>query len=65
MVGSTDSVWVYLAGKYDANADGVIRLDEYGRDPGNFARLGRDGDGAIDRAELGVPAEEDSADTTR
>jgi Ca2+-binding EF-hand superfamily protein len=47
VVGDTDSIWTYLVQKYDTNADQRITRDEYTRDDATFARLDRDGDGAV------------------
>lgn len=46
------STWDYLAEKYDADGDGKITEEEYGRDELHFKRLDVDKDGVIAQAEL-------------
>ena len=45
------STWDYLAEKYDADGDGKITEEEYGRDELHFKRLDVDKDGVIARSE--------------
>jgi Ca2+-binding EF-hand superfamily protein len=47
-----DQWWKWLAAVYDRNHDGRIEPSEYGRDPATFARLDRDHDGVITRADF-------------
>ena len=46
------STWEYLADKYDADEDGKITPEEYGRDETHFKRLDVDSDGVIAKAEI-------------
>ena len=46
------SVWEYLAGRYDRNEDGKISEKEYTRSAEHFARLDRDGNGVIEKADV-------------
>ncbi len=46
------STWEYLAEKYDADEDGEITPEEYGRDETHFKRLDVDSDGVIAKAEI-------------
>lgn len=46
------STWEYLAEKYDADEDGQITPEEYGRDETHFKRLDVDSDGVISKAEI-------------
>ena len=46
------STWDYLAEKYDADEDGEITPEEYGRDETHFKRLDVDSDGVISKAEI-------------
>ena len=46
------STWEYLADKYDADEDGKITPEEYGRDETHFKRLDVDSDGVISKAEI-------------
>ncbi len=48
----SDSAWVYLSDKYDADGDGVIVLAEYDRSGGEFDRLDRDDSGDITAADF-------------
>jgi hypothetical protein len=49
---SARSTWEYLSEKYDADSDGKITPEEYGRDETHFKRLDIDGDGFIGKAEI-------------
>jgi len=46
------STWEFLADKYDADEDGKITPEEYGRDETHFKRLDIDSDGFIAKAEI-------------
>ena len=46
------STWEYLSKKYDADEDGKITPEEYGRDETHFKRLDIDADGFIAKAEI-------------
>jgi len=46
------STWDYLAEKYDADEDGEITPEEYGRDETHFKRLDVDSDGVISKTEI-------------
>ena len=46
------STWEYLAEKYDADENGEITPEEYGRDELHFKRLDVDSDGIISKAEI-------------
>lgn len=46
------STWEYLADKYDADEDGKITPEEYGRDETHFKRLDVNSDGVIAKAEI-------------
>ena len=45
------SVWDYLAQKYDADDDGIITRAEYGRGADYFDRLDKNGDGQLTAAD--------------
>lgn len=45
------SVWDYLAARYDTDGDGKISEKEYSRGKARFARLDRDGNGFIEKAD--------------
>jgi hypothetical protein len=49
---SARSTWEYLSEKYDADSDGKISPQEYGRDETHFKRLDIDSDGFIAKAEI-------------
>ena len=49
---SARSTWEYLSEKYDADSDGKISPEEYGRDETHFKRLDIDSDGFIAKAEI-------------
>jgi hypothetical protein len=49
---SARSTWEYLSEKYDADSDGKISPEEYGRDETHFKRLDIDADGFIAKAEI-------------
>ena len=49
---SARSTWEYLSEKYDADSDGKISPEEYGRDEAHFKRLDIDADGFIAKAEI-------------
>jgi hypothetical protein len=42
-----ESIWAYLAAKYDADGDGQVAAAEYDRGQDTFERLDTDGDGAL------------------
>ncbi len=52
----TDSVWDYLAERYDADGDGRVTRAEYDRSEQSFARLDRDEDGVLTAPEFAVDA---------
>lgn len=52
VIGETDSIWSYLAQKYDTNADGRVTREEYTRDASTFARLDKNADGAVTADEV-------------
>jgi hypothetical protein len=45
------SVWDYLSKRYDADGDGKITFEEYGRSREHFDRLDADGDGVVSAAD--------------
>ena len=45
-----DTIWSYLAERYDANGDGRLTRDEYDRD--QWDRLDRNDDGVIEEADF-------------
>lgn len=45
------SIWDYLSKRYDADGDGKITLEEYGRGEEYFARLDANGDGSVTSAD--------------
>ena len=47
-----DHVWDYLQARYDADGDGRVSREEYGRDEQAFVRLDADGDGWIAAADF-------------
>lgn len=47
-----DAWWSYLSATYDADRDGRVAASEYTRGADSFARLDRDGDGAIQRGDF-------------
>ncbi len=49
---SVDSLWVYLAQKYDVDGDGRITVHEYQREGGHFDRLDRNDDGVVTAADF-------------
>ncbi|MFK7738687.1 MAG: hypothetical protein AB8H80_00080 [Planctomycetota bacterium] len=53
---SGEAAWKFLSGKYDADKDGKLTKEEYGRDEATFARLDRDGDGVVTAADWQVEA---------
>jgi hypothetical protein len=55
------AVWSYLAATYDLDRDGRITPAEHRRDPGTFARLDRDEDRVLTRADFEGPARMDEA----
>ena len=55
--GQFDSVWGYLAEKYDADGDGRLTQAEYGRGPQAFTRLDSNADGVIDAADFDPDAD--------
>ena len=40
-------VWQYVSNKYDADKDGVVAREEYGRDVASFDRMDRNADGTL------------------
>lgn len=60
----TLAVWEFVRAKYDADGDGVVQRNEYGRDERAFFHLDADRDGGVTRADFakswdGVPRTED------
>ncbi len=49
---TAETVWEFLADKYDANGDGTITKTEYTGPEERWKQLDRDGSGAIDKAEI-------------
>ena len=47
-----ETVWAYLADRYDADGDGAISEAEYARDAAQFSRWDRDGDGELSAADF-------------
>jgi len=47
-----DEFWSYLSTTYDRDANGQVARDEYARGEESFARLDRDRDGVLTRADL-------------
>ena len=47
-----ESIWNFLLGKYDADTDGSVSVEEYGRQGEKFERLDRNGDGALTAADF-------------
>ncbi|MBK9385951.1 MAG: hypothetical protein IPN34_14160 [Planctomycetes bacterium] len=54
--GIDESVWSYLAEKYDQNKDGRIEPAEYDRGAEKFAAYDRDGDGVVSEADFAADA---------
>jgi Ca2+-binding EF-hand superfamily protein len=50
-----DEWWAYLLATYDKNHDGKVDASEYTRGADSFARLDRDHDGVVTRADFDVP----------
>ena len=46
------SAWEYLSKRYDADGDGQITFEEYGRSEEHFGRLDRDGSGSIESSDV-------------
>ncbi|MFT7464159.1 MAG: Ca2+-binding EF-hand superfamily protein [Pseudohongiellaceae bacterium] len=51
-----DTVWQYLADKYDADGDGSVLAAEYDRGAETFGRLDKNGDGALDPSDFASSA---------
>ena len=56
-----DPVWLYLRDKYDADGDGRVASGEYDRGERPFARLDRDGDGALTESDFAPSGAGDAA----
>lgn len=66
--GADHPVWIYLVGKYDADADGRITATEYDRPDLTFTRLDRDRDGMLTAADFeqqGPPGSEEELSRAR
>ena len=48
----TGNPWEYLRTKYDADEDGIISLEEYGRPREFFDRLDRDANGSLEASDF-------------
>ncbi len=46
------SAWEYLSKRYDADGNGQITFEEYGRSEEHFGRLDRDGSGSIEEGDI-------------